>query len=128
MTTIVAVPSAHPGGLEAAVSDHFGHCDVFTLVAVDGGRIEGVRIVPNLAHEQGGCLGPVHYLAEQGARVLIAGGMGMRPLAGFTEAGIMVMHHGGNRSVSDAMVAFAQGQLMRFGDDHTCGGGQGHCH
>jgi predicted Fe-Mo cluster-binding NifX family protein len=67
-------------------------------------------------------------LAEQGARVLIAGGMGMRPLAGFTEAGIMVMHHGGNRSVSDAMVAFAQGQLMRFGDDHTCGGGQGHCH
>ena len=123
MTTIVAVPSANPGGLEAAVSDHFGHCDVFTLVSV-----EGVRIVPNLPHEQGGCLGPVNYLAEQGARVLIAGGMGMRPLAGFTDAGIMVMHHGGNRSVAEALTAFAQGQLTRFGDNHTCGGGDGHRH
>jgi predicted Fe-Mo cluster-binding NifX family protein len=128
MTTLVAVPSAHPGGLDAAVSDHFGHCDVFTLVALDGGRIESVRIIPNQAHEQGGCLGPVRYLAEQGARVRSAGGMGMRPRAGFTAAGIMVMHHGGNHSVGEALVALAQGRLMRFGDDHTCGGGEGHCH
>ncbi len=128
MTTVVAVPSAHPGGLDAAVSDHFGHCDVFTLAIVNGGRIEDVRIVPNLPHEQGGCLGPVNHLAEQGARVLIAGGMGMRPLAGFTNAGIMVVHHGGAASVGEALTALAEGRLMRFGDDHTCGGGHGNCH
>ena len=128
MTTIVAVPSALPGGLDAVVSDHFGHCDVFTLAAIDDGRIGEVSIIPNPPHQQGGCLGPVRYLAEQGARVLIAGGMGMRPLAGFTDAGIMVLHHGGNQLVSDALAAFTQGQLIRFGDDRTCGGGQGNCH
>lgn len=128
MPTLVAVPSNQPGGLEAGLSDHFGHCEVFTLVAVEGGQVGGVRVIPNEAHEQGGCLGPVQYLATNGAQVLIAGGMGQRPLAGFHDAGIMVLHRGNARTVSEAIAALNSGQLPYFGMDNTCGGGEGHCH
>lgn len=31
----IAIPSNSPGGLEADRSDHFGHCDVFTIVDLD---------------------------------------------------------------------------------------------
>lgn len=33
----IAVPSVENGGLEGVRSGHFGHCDVFTLVDVEGG-------------------------------------------------------------------------------------------
>lgn len=128
MPTLVAIPSNNPGGLDAPLSDHFGHCDVFTLVAVDGGTVGEVRVLPNEGHEQGGCQGPVNYLAANGANVLIAGGMGQRPLAGFMDAGIIVLHKGQARTVGEAVEAMAHGQLPYFGPQSTCGGGSGHCH
>ena len=30
----IAVPTDAPGGLDGKRSDHFGHCDVFTLVDI----------------------------------------------------------------------------------------------
>ncbi len=128
MPTLVAIPSENPGGLDATMSDHFGHCDVFTLVSVDGNHVDNVRIIPNEGHEHGACLGPVNYLAANGATILIAGGMGQRPLAGFLDAGIIVLHRGTARTVGEAVEAMAQGQLPYFGPDSTCGGGSGQCH
>ncbi|HBD07962.1 MAG TPA: dinitrogenase iron-molybdenum cofactor biosynthesis protein, partial [Syntrophobacteraceae bacterium] len=77
---IVAIPSSHPGGLEAALGAHFGHCDLYTLVSIADGKVQEVRTLPNVPHQQGGCMAPVNHLAENGVQVLIAGGMGMRPL------------------------------------------------
>ena len=31
----IAIPSVQPGGLDAEVGAHFGHCDLYTLVDVD---------------------------------------------------------------------------------------------
>ncbi len=126
MPTTVAFPSNPPGGLDAALSEHFGHCEVFTLVTVNGPDVEDVKILPNPPHEHNGCMGPVNFLAQNGVRVLIAGGMGMRPLMGFDEVGIMVMHNGGARSVREAIAALGEGRLRRFASQHTCGGGGGH--
>ncbi|MCG8509116.1 MAG: NifB/NifX family molybdenum-iron cluster-binding protein [Rhodospirillales bacterium] len=127
MPTIVAVPSNAPGGLDAGLSDHFGHCDAFTIVAIEDNRVSDVKVLPNEGHEHGGCLAPVQLLAANGAKVLIAGGMGQRPLAGFRNAGIMVLQWGDARTVGQAVEAMARGQLAHFGADHTCGGG-GHRH
>jgi len=80
---LIAVPSDAPGGLEAPVSAHFGHCHTFTLVQVDDGRIGNVNLLQNQGHEQGGCLVPVTLLEQNGVQALVAGGMGARPLAGF---------------------------------------------
>jgi predicted Fe-Mo cluster-binding NifX family protein len=121
----VAFPSVAPGGLESGLSAHFGHCDAFTVVEFENGQPGEVNILPPIPHEQGGCMAPVSYLASQGVRALVAGGMGMRPLMGFNQMGIEVYYNAGLGTVGQAADAFAQGQLPRFGQENTCGGGGG---
>ncbi|MBW1712767.1 MAG: NifB/NifX family molybdenum-iron cluster-binding protein [Deltaproteobacteria bacterium] len=125
MNTVVAFPCLRSGGLEAELSAHFGHCDAYTLVTLEEGQIKEVKILPNAPHEQGGCMGPVMYLAQNGAKVLVAGGMGLRPLMGFNQVGIEVYYGGQERLVKDAVAALIEGRLPRFGQEHTCGGGGG---
>lgn len=122
----IAIPSTLPGGLEAAVGEHFGHCDLYTVVDVTEGRVAQVGILPNVPHQQGGCLAPVNHLARHGVTVLIAGGMGLRPLMGFNEAGIEVFLGAEAPSVDAAVKSFLKGDLQRFTSDHTCGGGHQH--
>lgn len=128
MTTVVALPSSHPGGLEAGLGAHFGHCDLYTVITLEEETITDVRVLPNVPHQQGGCLAPVQYLAQHGIQVLVAGGMGLRPLMGFNQVGIEVYYGGGHDSVADAVMALAQGRLPRFSQEFTCGGGGGQQH
>jgi predicted Fe-Mo cluster-binding NifX family protein len=122
-STIVAIPSTHPGGLEAPLGAHFGHCDLYTLVSIADGRIEDVATLPNVPHQQGGCMAPVNHLAQHGVQVLIAGGMGMRPLMGFNQVGITVLYGGPAQTVGEAVDGLLQGSLQRFTSELTCGGG-----
>lgn len=123
MSRLIAFPSDAPGGLSAALSAHFGQCDLFTLVRVDAdGGIEPVATVQNPDHQQAGCRGPVSLLAAQGVGVLIAAGMGQRPLLAFDQAGIAVHHAAGAATVEAALAAFLAGQLPRFEPGQACGG------
>lgn len=123
MNTLIAIPSERPGGLEAAVNAHFGHCEVYTLVSVENGSVSEVSIIPNIPHEHGGCMAPVRYLADKGAKALIAGGMGYRPLMGFSEVGISVFYGKQSPTVGEAVNAFINGELPQFSMENTCGGG-----
>lgn len=119
---IVAFPSDAPGGLDAELSGHFGHCDVFTLVTIGENGIEKTEVVAGIPHEHGGCMAPVNLLAGHGARVLIAAGMGRRPLLGFAEVGIDVFHCGDATTVGEAVFAFLAGRLPQFDVGLACGG------
>lgn len=123
METLIAVPSSNPGGTEAQLGAHFGHCDLYTLVQVESDTVKAVEIIPNLPHQQGGCMAPVQYLADKGVNILIAGGMGLRPLMGFNQVGIDVFHGGEAITVGDAVEAMLAGELQQFSQEHTCGGG-----
>lgn len=123
MGTIIAIPSSNPGGLNAMLGAHFGHCDLYTLVTLEGKAIQSVDVIPNVPHQQGGCMAPVQYLAEKGAQALIAGGMGFRPLMGFNQVGIAVYFGGEAGSVGEAVQAFIDNKLPEFRQEHTCGGG-----
>ncbi|WP_319541382.1 NifB/NifX family molybdenum-iron cluster-binding protein [uncultured Pseudodesulfovibrio sp.] len=125
METLVAVPTAAPGGMDAAVDAHFGHCGMYTLVTVADGEIKDVQVVPSCPHEQGGCMAPVQYLADQNVKALISGGMGMRPLMGFNQVGIQVFHGSGAPTVKTAIEAFLHDSLPVFTAEQTCGGGRG---
>ena len=57
-TSTLAIPSALPGGLEAGMGMHFGHCDIYTIVQIEDGAIKSVGTLPNVPHQQGGCLAP----------------------------------------------------------------------
>ena len=122
-TSTLAIPSALPGGLEAGMGMHFGHCDIYTIVQIEDGAIKSVGTLPNVPHQQGGCLAPVQHLASHGVTALLAGGMGMRPLMGFQQAGVSVYYAGNYPTVGLAVQAFLDGKLPAFSTDFTCGGG-----
>lgn len=123
---LIAVPSDAPGGLDARISEHFGHSDVFTVVQVDGDQVGTVTLIPNQSHEQGGCMAPVLLLKQNGVDALVAGGMGMRPLSGFQEQGIAVHFREDATTVREAIDLMLAGKCREFGAQHTCGGHDGH--
>lgn len=125
MSRIIAIPSAQPGGLDAPLGAHFGHCDLYTLITAEDGRIADVTVIPNVPHQQGGCMAPVQHLASNGVTQLIAGGMGLRPLMGFNQVGIEVYFGGNARTVGQAVQEMLDGKLPQFKQEHTCGGGAG---
>ncbi|NTV14420.1 MAG: dinitrogenase iron-molybdenum cofactor biosynthesis protein [Desulfobulbaceae bacterium] len=89
-TRKIAVPSNAPGGLAAERSEHFGHCDLFTVVTLSGREIVGVATLTPPPHAAGGCLAPIGLLRDEQVAAIVVSGMGKRPLAGFQEAGIEV--------------------------------------
>ena len=121
----IAIPSMGNGGLDGQRSGHFGHCDVFTLVDVTGGEIKNVSTIPNQSHVQGGCMVPVNLLAENKVNALIVGGIGMRPLMGFRQAGIDVYHEASRHEIRPVVIDLIAGKLSQIGDDQVCGGGGG---
>ena len=124
---IIAIPSDTTDGLDAAISEHFGHCAAFTLVNVADEVIGEVAVLENSAHEQGGCMAPVTLLKEKGVEVLVAGGMGGRPLAGFQEVGIDVHFKENAGTVREAVELFIAGGCRAIREAQTCRGGEGHC-
>lgn len=119
----IAIPSNDPGGLDATISDHFGHCDVFTLVDVEEGKVTDIQLIPNAGHVQGGCMGPVMLLKNAGADIMAAGGMGMRPLAGFQQVGITVYFTENATTVKEIVDLIIAGKARPFGPAQVCGGG-----
>lgn len=124
---LIAVPSDSTDGLDSAISEHFGHCAAFTLVTLADDAIGEVHVLENAGHEEGGCMAPVNLLEEHGVRVLLAGGMGGRPLAGFQQVGIEVRSREGAATVREAVELYLAGGCPAFGEEQTCGGGGGGC-
>ena len=122
MKKIIAIPSLDDKGLESEISSHFGHCDLYTLITIEDNKITGVKIIPNLPHGQGGCLAPVQYLKDNNVDILIASGMGMRPLMHFNDVKIKTLHCGESQNVKNAIDLFLNNKLLDFDMNHTCGG------
>lgn len=125
----VAIPTNNPGGLAAERSDHFGHCDGFTIVTLGGdAAISEVEVLANGGHEAGGCMVPVQLLQAAKVDAIIVGGMGARPMQGFAAAGIKV-YFANRTTVPDATAAishFQQGQLPLMHAEQVCQG-SGNC-
>lgn len=119
----IAIPSSDAGGLDGQRSGHFGHCDVFTLVDVEAGKIKEVTTIANQSHVQGGCMVPVNLLADHKVKALIVGGIGMRPLAGFRQVGIDVYYDVTRQEIKPVVEDLISGKLPLISDNQVCGGG-----
>lgn len=124
-TVRIAVPSEGAGGLDGLRAGHFGHCDVFTLVDVEDGKIKDVSVLANKEHVQGGCMVPVQLLADNKVQRLIVGGIGMRPLMGFNQVGIDVYYDGERREIRPVVEDMIADKLPIIAENQVCGGGQG---
>ena len=76
MTILFAVPSDAPGGVDADISGHFGHCDAFSLFRIDNGRVVETTIIPAEPHDN--CLAPVRLLALRGVTAIAQPGGSLR--------------------------------------------------
>ncbi len=121
----IAIPSMEQGGLDGKRAGHFGHCDTFTLVDVKDGVIENISTIANQDHVQGGCMVPVNLLAQNQVNALIVGGIGMRPLMGFRQAGIDVYHDDQRQDIRPVVEDLIAGKLSKIADNEVCGGGGG---
>ena len=121
----IAVPSNGEGGLDATRSGHFGHCDVFTFIDVENGEIKKVSTIQNQEHVQGGCMVPVNLLASHNVNALVVGGIGMRPLMGFKQAGIDVYHDSQRTEIKPVVEDLIAGKLQEISNDQVCGGSGG---
>lgn len=126
----IVVPTNSPGGLGAERSDHFGHCDIFTMIELDEQKaITGVTTIENGDHEAGGCMVPVKTLQEAGAEAIVVGGIGARPLRGFADVGITVYFadQNGMKTVQDVVLGLTSNKLPVMRTDQVCQGA-GNCH
>lgn len=79
----IAIPMA-----EGKLAAHFGHCQEFALIDVENNAIKSKEMVVPPPHEPGVL---PRWLKEQGADIIIAGGMGQKALSLFAQNGINVV-------------------------------------
>ncbi len=127
--TRLAFPTDKPGGLNVPCSGHFGHCEVFTLVDVEDGKITNTEVVENPPHQHAGCMAVVGTLQGHNVDALVVGGIGMRPYMGLKQVGITV-YRGRGETVQNLVDQFIAGTLPDAGEDVICGHskGEGGCH
>jgi len=99
------------------ISQHFGHCEQFALIDVDEEKktIVNKEIVPSPGHQPG--LLPV-WLAEQGASVIIASGMGSRAQDLFQQNHIKVIINAVENDPEKAVMSYLNGTLAT--GDNMC--------
>ncbi len=103
--------------VNGALCAHFGHCEKFALIEVDPAQktILSREMVDAPPH-QPGLLPP--WLAERGAKLIIAGGMGQRAQMLFTQHGIEVMVGVASAPVDDIVTQYLAGTLS--GGENCC--------
>ncbi len=97
--------------VEGKLSMHFGHCQEFSLFDVDpeSKTISDRKSLVPPAHAPGVL---PKWLAEQGATVIIAGGMGGRAQGLFTESGIEVVVGAPSVPPEEIVQAYLDGTLQ----------------
>lgn len=90
---------------------HFGHCEQFAVVEVDAmsGEPGDTILLTPPPHEPGVL---PRWLHEQGATVVIAGGMGQRAQQLFSQAGVKVVVGAPVDTAENLVAAYLSGTLV----------------
>ena len=126
----IAIPT-----LDGKLCGHFGPCELFTFAEVDFETGEIIKISSG-APEDGVSCQCAGWIAEQGVEVVLAGGMGGRPMMMFEQLGIRVISGCPELPIKDIVKQFLENSLIigenscNHGEGHVCHGhGEGHtCH
>ena len=93
------------------ICPHFGHCESFILFDVEDGKITAENVIPNPGHRPGFL---PNFLADRGAEVIIAGGMGGGAVDIFNERGVEVVV-GAAGDAKAAVESYLKGELKSTG-------------
>ncbi len=93
------------------VTEHFGHCEGFTIFEAENGRIIQSEMVQNPGHKPGFL---PNFLNDLGVNVIISGGMGGGAIDIFNEKNIEVIV-GAAGNAQTAAEAYLKGDLKSTG-------------
>ena len=110
----IALAAMDDKGLNSTVSLHFGRCPYYLIVQVKANKILSWNSIINPYFDNHGSPGKVPaFIHDQGAKVIIAGGMGQRAVSFFQEFGIEA-------------VTGTEGKIISILEDYFKGGLKGH--
>ena len=115
---------AFPTNDNLHVEEHFGHCKTFAIFTLEDGKKVEESSVPAPKHEPGVL---PKFLANQGANIIITGGMGQKAINLFEKENIEVIL-GAKGTIEENLQAFNEKSLKSSGsacshthdENHTC--------
>lgn len=119
--------------LDGKLCAHFGHCETFSFVEVNPETKEIVSITTG-APEEGISCQSANWISAQGVSIVLAGGMGGRPMMAFAENGVQVITGCPELEIREIVELFLN-QTLEVGvnscgsdPNHSCHGhhGEGH--
>lgn len=116
----IVIPSA-----ENKLCGHFGHCEYFTFVEVNPETKEILSIEKKVPEEGISCQS-ANWIATQGANVVLAGGMGGRPMAIFAQNGVKIVAGCPELEIETVVNQYMNNTLSV--GENACGGEHHHCH
>ena len=116
----IAIPTS-----DGKLCSHFGKCDSFTFAEVD---LENNKIfnIESKVPDEGISCQSASWIAEQGANIVLAGGMGGRPMDIFQRSGVTVVSGCPELEIKELIESFMNRALVT--GENTCGGEHHHCH
>lgn len=116
----IVIPSA-----DEKLCGHFGHCEYFTFVEINPETKEIISIEKKVPEEGISCQS-ASWIATQGANIILAGGMGGRPMAIFAQNGVKVITGCPELEIETVVNQFLNDSLAT--GENSCGGEHHHCH
>lgn len=108
----IAFASEDNQGLQGTLSAHFGRCPYYTIVDVEDNTTSKVEVVDNPYFNSHAPPGVVpQFIKDQGAQVMIAGGMGPRAIEHFNQFGIETITTGTQENVEKVLNAYLRGEI-----------------
>ncbi|MGN0018880.1 MAG: NifB/NifX family molybdenum-iron cluster-binding protein [Candidatus Gastranaerophilaceae bacterium] len=111
--------------MDGKLCSHFGHCESFTFAEINPQTNEILNIESKVPEEGISCQS-ASWISEQGANKVLAGGMGMRPLAIFQQNGVDVVVGCPELPIKELIENYMANSLET--GENACGGEHHHCH
>lgn len=126
---IIAISSENNQGENSQVAHHFGRCPFFTLVNIEDEQLVDYQTITNPYFESHQPGQVPEFISQQGANVMLSGGMGRRAGEFFNQFGIDIAT-GAEGTVKEAIEAYLRGDLKKGAgcSGHGDGGHHGHEH
>lgn len=126
----IAIPTT-----DGKLCAHFGHCEIFSFAEINSESNEIISIYSDAPSEGISCQ-CASWLAEQGTDVVLAGGIGGRPMMMLDQLGINVISGCPELEIKEIVQQFIDNSLVTgnnscgHDENHSCHGhGEGHhCH
>lgn len=116
MITLIVIPTNGKKGLEDEVAQHFGRCNTYTFLDLNGNLI---KIINNTSEHMGGKGLPPELMKKNGATILLCKSLGPRALDLCKNLGIDVFVYE-TKTVKEIFDAWSNNKIKKANKNDVC--------